>query len=320
MERAALAAVARALAAYRNIVCILDCSDAMAGGALGHAKAICRGLIDALQDSRRFTLVAFGSGVLAFDDCLHVADEPTKALAGDFLELLEPLGGHALHHAMERALACRQGNVDAVVCVGEGRGLPLHGIQRLARERAVAIHAVDFAPPGSSSLLPLCAATGGIRVSLEKPEGENPPSQSEPLRYFCYQGILFRRARVLPEWHPGRVIELLNALARAEGDGSLPAELAGEVAALERGGYGRRRILAVLSLVMNDLAAIGGTGWLRQPASPGAAGRGSLYLHLRVRMMALCRDWCRQEVRDNPSFGLEAVPGFLVKVDRGRQR
>lgn len=318
MERAALAGHAdlqRALAGSREVVFVLDCADAMAGAPLLAAKAVCRQLVEGLQAWQRFTIVAFGSGALLLDECLHAAGEGTKALAGDFLDLLDVMGGHALHHALARALSCLKGPAPAIVVIGDGGGNPLPAIVRQAREAAVVVHGLDYAV-AASPLADLCAATGGYRVRLPKADNTEARAALErPKRYFCHQSILCRRGRVLPEWHPQRLAELL-ATSGDDRERLLPRQLAATLADLLRNGCDRLEIEDLLQRVIRDLAAIGGGAGQESLAAPPQACP-EVYLALRVAVMRLCRKWCQQEVICNPSHGREAVPEFLLRNPQG---
>ena len=309
----------------RPVVFVIDCSNAMYGAPLDSARACCRQLLGLLADDRRFNLIAYGSGALAFDVELHAAGARAKALAYDFLDLVDVMGGNAVRHALDRALRhAVKGPVD-IVLIAAGRAESMHPVIRKARELSVRVHCIDYSNAEKSTLSELAEKTLGAYVRVPKPENAHPISEkSLPHKYVCYDTALILLGRPPVACHPDDLVRVLRKhlhsrrgnSAEAEASSSLedvfPASLAAGLREFRLRGVGDGALVACLKRALHDILQIGDVSWTRVhrlPSNP-AINR-LLYLEIRILVMSICREWCLQEVVFNESYDPQDIPAFL---------
>ena len=309
----------------RPIVFVINCSNAMHGAPLNSARACCRQLLGLLADDRCFNLIAYGSGALAFDVELHAAGARAKALANDFLDLVDVMGGNAIGHALDRALRhAVKGPVD-IVLIAAGRAESMDPVIRQARELSVRVHCIDYSTADRSTLSKLAENTQGSYVRMPKPENTHPiPKGALPHKYVCYDTALIRLGRRPVACHPDDLVSALrNHLHSDHGNSAeaeaisriedvFPASLAAGLREFRLRGAGEGALVACLKRALRDILQIGDVSWTRVPPLPThpAIDR-LLYLEMRILIMSICREWCLQEVVFNESYDPQDIPAFL---------
>lgn len=89
----------------KDIVFALDTSGSMAGDKLEQAKHALRFCLANLNDDDRFEIVRFSTDVEPLFGALNQADKQHLDQARNFIERLKPIGGTAIHDALNQCLA-----------------------------------------------------------------------------------------------------------------------------------------------------------------------------------------------------------------------
>lgn len=89
----------------KDVVFVLDTSGSMAGRKLDQAKNALRFCVENLNDGDRFDVVRFATETEPLFNALQPADRAARDRALAFIADLRPIGGTAIHDALQRALA-----------------------------------------------------------------------------------------------------------------------------------------------------------------------------------------------------------------------
>lgn len=298
------------------VVLLIDCSNPMAGAKLSAAKALGLQLVGSLREEQRFTLVAFGAGVLAFDTVLHEASIKAKDLAAKFLNCLGLLGDPNLDHALKRAMRL-SAPLDAEIVLLTAHSPPsLNEVTRQARESARRLHIVEYGGCQDSPCNELATSTGGNFVVMPLP-AELPAMPIEPLprRYVCHGTALLRLKRpeapCSPAWLSQQLAQDRPAEELLSQWKEIFPDLHAALTTLLGQGFDATTLLTCFKQVLNHLQTIGGISWLRLEADHEPSFDQLLYLELRVIAIDCCRDWCHQELVFNPPYDPRSLPDFL---------
>lgn len=300
----------------KAVVLLVACSNTAAGAKFRALKALALQLVNGLRDGQRFTILAFGAGVLSFDDVLHAASPKTKELAETFLGCLELLGHADLDHALMRAQRLAVGQ-DAQIALLAAHAAEYTGIYDLTSSATARItHVIEYDGHGQSPLTALARTTGGTYMAIAAPAETSAVAPEQlPRKYACCGTALLRlprpEARCSPEWLTEQLQQQSIGSLALVVDKSICAGFSAAVAELRDAGIDDGLLKTTFELALHNLQQIGGLSWLRQVAVPPALIDRRAYLELRILAIQCCRDWCHQELVFNPSYNAESLPKFI---------
>lgn len=298
----------------RALVFVIDCSNEMAGAPLCAAKAACRQLLDQLHEGQPFNLVAYGSDTLSFDHQLHAASAKTKALAGEFLDLLDVMNLNPLVAALKQVLLHAQGERIDLVLLLKGCDSSLHEVIRMSRELAVRVHCIDYSGAENAFLRLLAEKTEGNYLVLPEPQNAQPIARETlPTTHGCIGTALYRRGRPRVPFDPELLVTALTCHLRGSSaepfdwaDSRYPGKLVAGLAELRKQGVVELELLTGLLKALDDLCRMGSLWW---PAR--GRGRADIALELRILVMASYREWCLREAVFKPRLERYDIPPFL---------
>lgn len=94
----------------KDVAFVLDTSGSMAGRKLQQAKKALQFCVENLNDGDRFEIIRFSTETEPLFDKLVEADGKNRKQAAEFIDGLKPIGGTAIHDALQKALALRPTN------------------------------------------------------------------------------------------------------------------------------------------------------------------------------------------------------------------
>lgn len=96
----------------KDVTFVLDTSGSMAGAKIEQAKRALRFCVENLNDIDRFEVIRFATEIEPLFGRLVEAAATNRSRADSFIQGLKPLGGTAIHDALQRALGARPGAGD----------------------------------------------------------------------------------------------------------------------------------------------------------------------------------------------------------------
>ena len=91
----------------KDVAFVLDTSGSMAGKKLDQAKKALAFCVENLNDNDRFEIIRFATETEPLFDRLSEATRANRDRAQEFIQRLKPIGGTAIHDALQRALSAR---------------------------------------------------------------------------------------------------------------------------------------------------------------------------------------------------------------------
>jgi Ca-activated chloride channel family protein len=111
----------------KDLCFAIDTSGSMAGGKLDQAKKALKFCLENLNDNDRFEIVRFSTEAEALFGGMVKPDKANLAKAREFIDELKPIGGTAIHDAMQKALAGKPETGRPYMVVFLTDGLPTIG-------------------------------------------------------------------------------------------------------------------------------------------------------------------------------------------------
>jgi Ca-activated chloride channel family protein len=112
----------------KDVAFVLDTSGSMAGKKLDQAKKALRFCVENLNDGDRFEVLRFSTDIETVFGHLAEATRANRDRALEFIKELKPIGGTAIHDALQHALKLRPGGERPFVVIFLTDGLPTVGI------------------------------------------------------------------------------------------------------------------------------------------------------------------------------------------------
>lgn len=147
----------------RDCVLVADCSGSMAGDSIAQTRDALLAILDRLQPTDRFNLIAFGSQPRAFFNGLHPADDRGLAQARALVAKLNAdMGGTEIGAALQLAYRQRQGQPLDILLMTDGEAWNAEALAVEARQSGCRIFAVGVGAAVAEGLVRgLAEATGG---------------------------------------------------------------------------------------------------------------------------------------------------------------